>query len=403
MTMIHGLRYVDDVSELPNPSPGLDESMLERFRQRAGTHDDDNTFFHDDLADLRDVGYLRAPLPTERAGWGWDVTRLAAEQRRLAQFAPATALATCMHLYWVGTAADLARLGDRSLDWLTDEVADGRILASGHAETGNDVPIALSTTTATKVEGGWKVDGRKHFGSLGPVWDLMGIHAMGALDGTPVVVHGFVDRRDDGVTVVENWDAIGMRASQSYDTVLDGVFLPDERVARVVPAGDTTDPFLGVMQIWAITLISNVYLGIAERAAQLAVEHAGAKSSIAVPAGSMAHNPFVQHLVADNFLDLHAASEVLDGIGRDWAAGVDHGPGWAARIFSAKWRAVTTAKRVVDRAMEISGGSSFARRSELGRLYRDVAGGPFHPASDAFTHEVVAKTVLAIAPDGPRW
>jgi alkylation response protein AidB-like acyl-CoA dehydrogenase len=397
MTALHEFHEVQDMTS------GLDESMLERFRERAGIHDDDNTFFHDDLAELRDAGHLRSPLATGLGGRGWNVGRVAAEQRRLARFAPATALATSMHLYWAGAASDLARLGDHGLDWVADEVADGRILASGHAEAGNDVPIALSTTTATRVSGGWKLDGRKHFGSLGPVWDLMGVHAMGAVDGSPVVVHGFVDRRADGVSVVANWDAIGMRASQSYDTVLDGVFLPDERVARVVPAGDTTDPFLGVMQIWAVTLISNVYLGIAERAAQLAVEHARAKSSIAVPAGSMAHNPFVQHLVADNFLDLHAAIDVLDGVGRDWVDGVDHGPGWAARIFSAKWRAVTTAKRVVDRAMEISGGASFARRSELGRLYRDVAGGPFHPASDAFTHEVVAKTVLAIAPDGPRW
>jgi alkylation response protein AidB-like acyl-CoA dehydrogenase len=402
MTALHDLPGVDAVPT-PDPSGGLDESMLERFRERAGTHDDDNTFFHDDLAELRDAGHLRAPLPLDQGGRSWDLTRVAAEQRRLARFAPATALATSMHLYWTGTASDLARLGDDSLDWVTAEAAAGRILASGHAEAGNDVPIALSTTTATGVDGGWRLDGRKHFGSLGPVWDLMGVHAMGTLDGSPVVVHGFVDRRADGVTVVENWDAIGMRASQSYDTVFDGVFLPDDRVARIVPAGDTTDPFLGVMQIWAVTLISNVYLGIAERAAQLAVEHAGAKSSIAVPAGTMSHNPFVQHLVADNFLDLHAASEVLDGIGRDWVDGVDHGPEWAARIFSAKWRAVTTAKRVVDRSMEIAGGASFARRSELGRLYRDVAGGPFHPASDAFTHEVVAKTVLAIAPDGPRW
>jgi alkylation response protein AidB-like acyl-CoA dehydrogenase len=146
-----------------------------------------------------------------------------------------------------------------------------------------------------------------------------------------------------------------------------------------------------------------VYLGIAERASELAVAGAASKTSIAVPGGSMSANPFVQYLVADNFLDLHAATEVLDGITRDWSAGVDHGPAWAARVFSAKWRTVTAAKRIVERAMEIAGGSSFSRRSELGRLYRDVAAGPFHPASDPFTHEVVAKTVLGIAPTEPRW
>lgn len=401
-TLHHPFDISSNISSDPTTAE-LSEAMLERFRERADVHDNDNTFFHDDLADLADARYLIAPLAADRGGRDWDLGRMATEQRVLARFAPATALATCMHLYWVGTAVELARLGDHGLSWLVDEIADGRILASGHAEAGNDVPVALSTATASRVDGGWRIDGRKHFGSLGPVWELLGIHAMSVDGDVPVIVHGFVDRRDDGVGVVANWDTIGMRASQSYDTVLDGVFLPDERVARVVTAGDTTDPFLGVMQIWAVTLISNVYLGIAERAAHLGVEQAERKTSMAIPAGSMSRNPFVQHLVAENFLDLHAATEVLDGIVRDWAAGVDHGPAWAARIFSAKWRTVTAAKRIVDRAMEMSGGSSFARRGELGRLYRDVAAGPFHPASDAFTHEVVAKTVLGIAPDSPRW
>ena len=77
------------------------------------------------------------------------------EQRRLAYYAPATALAVNMHLYWIGVAADLWRQGDVSLEWILREAAGGEIFAAGHAESGNDVPVLLSTSKAERVDGGW--------------------------------------------------------------------------------------------------------------------------------------------------------------------------------------------------------------------------------------------------------
>ena len=71
--------------------------------------------------------------------------------------------------------------------------------------------------------------------------------------------------------------------------------------------------------------------------------------------------------------------------------------------MSAKWHAVNAAKRVVDTALEVTGGAGMFRASELERLYRDVRSGGFHPANDALTHESVGKAALGIDPTGPRW
>ena len=83
------------------------------------------------------------------------------ETRRLAQYAPPTALALNMHNYWVGIAADLWRAGDKSIEWILREAADGEVFAAGHAEHGNDIPVLLSTTKAERVDGGYKFTGRK--------------------------------------------------------------------------------------------------------------------------------------------------------------------------------------------------------------------------------------------------
>lgn len=381
-----------------------DDATLEEFRERAREADDRNEYFHDDLAVLREIGYLAAAVPDTHGGWGLALSELAANQRRLARFAPATALAMCMHHYWVGIAVELERAGDRSCRWILERAAAGDVFAAGHAEIGNDAPVVMSTATAERVPGGYRFNGRKMFGSNGPVWSFLGVHALDASEpDRPVIVHGFVERGGDGVTVVPNWDTLGMRPSQSYDTVLDGVFVPDERIGAVVPAGVQDDPFLAAMDVWALPLMANVYLGIAERALDLAVQSAITKRSVAIPRGAYAFNPMVQHQLAEMYLELDAARATVDRLIADWEAGVDHGAMWGAQIVSCKWRAVEAAKHVVDVALDVTGGGGMVRGNELERLYRDVRCGGFHPANDALTHETVAKILLGIGPDQPRW
>jgi alkylation response protein AidB-like acyl-CoA dehydrogenase len=382
----------------------LGDDVLEGFRERAPRHDQEGRYPLADLADLRRADWLRAAVPIDRGGRGLDLVQLGREQRRMARYAPSTALSTCMHHYWVGLAADLQAFGvpfaDRILGW----VDAGEVLASGHGEVGNDVPIALSTTRAERVPGGWRIHGRKLFGSLGPVWDRLGFHAMDASDPTaPVIVHGFVRRRDPGVTVVETWDAHGMRATESHDTVLDGVFVADEDVMSVVAAGPTDDPAVGGMTMWALTLISNVYIGIAERALEIAVADASTRTSIAIPGRTYAHHPLVQHQVASMFLELDPARATIERLAQDWVDGVDHGAAWGLQIMSAKWRAATAAMKVVDLALEVCGGASFRRGTELERLSRDVRAARFHPGTDTYTHEGIGKGLLGIDPTGPRW
>ena len=118
------------------------------------------------------------------------------------------------------------------------------------------------------------------------------------------------------MTVVETWDTLGMRPTQSHDTVLDGVFVPDARIGRVVPAGDGSDLFLVAMAMWPLSLIAAVYLGIADRALELAVDRRAGKTSIAIERGAYAYNPMVQHQVAEMYLELDAARRTLDRVRR---------------------------------------------------------------------------------------
>jgi alkylation response protein AidB-like acyl-CoA dehydrogenase len=383
----------------------LTDEMLERFAKRAPQYDSENRFFTEDFEELRASGYLLLAVPTELGGRGLSLAEVVRQQRKLAYYAAPTALAVNMHLYWTGVAADLLRAGDTSLRWLLKEAAQGEVFAAGHAESGNDIPVLLSTTKAERVEGGYRFTGRKSFGSLSPVWTYLGVHGMDMSDpAAPRVVHGFMQRDTEGYRIEETWDVLGMRATRSDDTILDGAFVPDRYIARVVPPGAAgVDHFVLAVFAWALLGFGNIYYGLARRALDLTLQSAKTKRSIALTR-PMAYHAEVQHRVAEMGLALDSIEPLLERIATDWSTGVDHGAQWPAKIVSAKYHAVENSWRVVDLALEVGGGFGIFRKSGLEQIFRDARLGRIHPANSMFTHELVAKTLLGISPDEtPRW
>ena len=383
----------------------LPDAILEQFSSRNGTNDRENRFFSEDFEELRAAGYLKIAVPTELGGLGKNLADVCLEQRRLAYHAPSTALATNMHIYWTGVAADLYRMGDNSLQWLLEEAAAGEVFAAGHGEAGNDLPVLYSTARAERVQGGYRFWGHKMFGSLTPVWTRMGLHAMDTTDPeNPKVVHAFMPRDSSDYRIEENWDVLGMRATRSDDTVLEGVFVPDRYIARVLaPDFAGADMFIVAIFAWALVNFANIYAACAQRAFDLAVASAQRKSSVALGGKTMAHNPMVQHTVAEMAIELEALIPHLDRIAEDWSNGVDHGGLWPSKIVAAKYHGAETARRVLDLALDVMGGGGAFKGTEFERLYRDVAMGGIHPANSLLTHEIVGKTHLGLLGQPPRW
>jgi alkylation response protein AidB-like acyl-CoA dehydrogenase len=383
----------------------LNDEMLARFASRAASYDRENRFFTEDFEELRAAKFLLLSLPVEFGGQGKLLADVCRELRRLAYYAPATALAVNMHLYWLGVAADLWRSGDTSLEWILREAAAGEIFAAGHAESGNDLPVLLSTAKAERVEGGYRITGAKQFGSLTPVWTRFGIHAMDTSNpAEPKIIHAFMARDSSGYAIKNTWDVLGMRATRSDNTVLENVFIPDRYVARTVPAGGAgIDSFILSIFAWALMGFGNIYYGLAKRALDESIAAAKSKNSLAV-SRSMAYHPEVQHAIAEMVIELESIAPHLESVAEDWSNGVDHGGQWPSKIFSAKYRAVEGSWRVVDLGLEVIGGHGIFRSAGYERLFRDARLGRIHPANSFLTHEVVAKTALGISLDEqPRW
>jgi alkylation response protein AidB-like acyl-CoA dehydrogenase len=380
-----------------NPADILPEPLLDRIRSRASGYDRDNAFFQEDLDELAAAGYLKIFVPVSDGGLGLGLAEAAQLQRRLATAAPATALAINMHLVWTGVAHVLACRGDSSLGFVLREAAQGEIFAFGNSEAGNDSVLFDSRTDAVpRPDGSYSFTGRKIFTSLSPAWTRLGIFGKDAAarDGEGELVHGFITRDTPGYRILDDWDTLGMRASQSGTTVLDGAVVPADRIFRKLPVGPNADPLIFAIFACFETLLAAVYTGIGERALLLGVEAVKRRTSFKNGGRPYAQDPDIRWKIAEAAMAMDGLYPQLSRVAADVDELAEHGSQWFPQLVGLKVRATDTARTVVDLAIRVSGGSSYFRGSELERLYRDVLAGMFHPSDDESAHNTVANAWL---------
>jgi alkylation response protein AidB-like acyl-CoA dehydrogenase len=356
-----------------------------RIAGNAETHDRDGSFVDEGLSALRDAGLLAAGVPTELGGGGATIREVAAMQRELAHHCGSTALATSMHQHVVAFTAWRYRRDMPGAEATLRRVADeGIVLVStGGADT------TRPRGEAVKVDGGYRVSGRKVFASQSPAGTVMS--TMFAYDDPEQgrrVLNMAVPIAGDGVTVLDNWDTLGMRGTGSNDVVIEDVFVPDERVLANRPHG-VIDPPLQVIFSIAFPIISAVYLGVAESAYRAAVAAATPKAT----------DPTVQRQIGLMANRLQVASWALEGACE--ATGDDPTPSMenVAAVMAAKREIALAGIEVCDLAMEVAGGAAFFKGSVIERAYRDIRAAKFHPLTMEQTLLHAGQVVLGLPAD----
>lgn len=377
-----------------DPAAILPDDLLERIRSRAAQVDHDNVFPQQDLDELAAAGYLAVFAPREIGGGGLGLAEVSLLQQRLAGAAPATALAINLHLVWTGVAKVFADRGIPGLEFVLERAVAGDVFAFGISEAGNDLVLFGSDTAAVPTEeGGYAFTGTKIFTSLGPVWNWLGLHGLDTSDpAAPQLVYAFVPR-SDAVITRDDWDTVGMRGTQSRTTELHGATASADCVVRKVAPGPNPDPIVfGIFSVFEV-LLASVYTGLAGRALDVAVQTATTRTSKKT-GKSYAQDPDIRWRIAEMALAYDGLLPQIAALAHDVDAQADHGRLWFAKLSGLKHRAVTAAKSIVDEAILVGGGSSYFTRSELGRLYRDVLAGLFHPSDPESAHSTVAAAWL---------
>ena len=228
----------------------------EHFAARAERHDRDASFPFDDYADLRAEGFLGLCVPKRYGGLGADYETYCLVAEQLAQGNASTALTFNMHclvMLMMGPIADAMAMPPamrerhetlRAVKY-REVVEQGIFYGQPHSEPveqgETDTTLAVGGrrfgTTARKVEGGYVVNGRKFFVSLGGAAPYYATPAI-RLGDEPWIERTLylkVPKDAPGVSFTGDWDPMGMRGTVSRDMVLEDVFVPDD--AEVLPPG----------------------------------------------------------------------------------------------------------------------------------------------------------------------
>jgi hypothetical protein len=205
----------------------LAEQHASEVRARAAEHDRDGTFPYEAIDAMKASGFLTAGVPQEFGGGGVSsIYDLMVATNRLGRADGSLAIAVNMHFSVVLIVCRLLRgarergEGAVALEEFLGALGSGFIAMANATESGTDVRHPM--TEVTRVEGGWRVDGHKTFGTLSPVADIMIVPArMRRDDGTYGSGTAIVFRGTPGQTILDNWDALGMRGSGSNDVVYE--------------------------------------------------------------------------------------------------------------------------------------------------------------------------------------
>jgi alkylation response protein AidB-like acyl-CoA dehydrogenase len=359
--------------------------LVPELAARAAEHDRDGTFVQDGIDLVRDRGLLAMFVPAELGGGGASFADACAVLTTLAHGCPSTSLTLSMHMHLV--AAQVWRHHrDLPAPVLPRVAAEGLVLVSTGAADWID-----SSGVARKVEGGYRVSGRKMPASGAPAGAIVVTSARweDAPDG-PQVVHMSIPFAAEGVSVEETWDALGMRGTGSHTVVLDEVFVPDAAVPLVRPAG-AWHPVWATVLGCALPLIMSTYVGVAEAAVARALELAARRSER--PDTAPAVGRMVGQLTAaqDAVAVMVRANEDLR-----FDATLES----AAAMLTRKGNAAAAAIETVRLAMEVGGGQAFAAGGGVEQLLRDVHGSTYHPLPPAAQQLFTGRVALGLDPVG---
>lgn len=352
------------------------------FLERAAAHDNEDRFVADNYVELKAKGFAALAIPEALGGGGASYADTCHSLRVLAQYCPSTSLALSMHTHLVAANVWKYQNAKPGAEPLLRKVAEqGAILVSTGATDWLD-----SNGSARRVEGGYRISGRKVFASGCLAGDVL-ITSIASTDEPegPSVLHFPLSTRAEGVRILEDWRTLGMRGSGSHSVLIEDAFVPESAIALKRPQGQwhpVWDLVIGV----APAVYMAPYMGLAEAAAAHAVERARLRPrpSSASAVGEL-ENAVTQARLAwtdmVRLVDDYRFTPSLDN---------------TSQQLVRKTLVTQAVQRVAQLSVEVAGGSSFYRTSVLERLWRDAQAAHFHPLPERRQVEFCGRQRLGL-------
>ena len=361
----------------------------EDFTTRVAEHDRDSSFPHENVEAMKASGYTALIVPEELGGGGASPLDFALAQDRLAQGDLPMAIAVNMHHIVVALMSDLWRLNQRgegprleAFEHLLRATVSDKLVFCGPVSDprmNSSVGFAgINDTTrrATRVDGGYRLNGHSGFGTMSAGADYVLTTARyDDPDTGPQCMLCFLEASAEGIEVKDNWDTMSIRSSQSNDVAWNNVFVADEAV--ILRPARTWDVLANITASWWVASGPACYLGLAQTARDYAVDWVAGRSQEPFDQ-PMTHYPGNQLMAAEMEIGLRSARAMLHQAVAPHAdlkrrAGED-----LVSLIAACQFVMESCLQVVDRAMRMVGGAALFKKNPLEQMYRDARAAVIH-------------------------
>ncbi len=317
-----GKQLLTDMTSVEAERATVVESILPSLRDSAVEADQSGEFQIPHIQTLSDVGLLGLIVPEAYGGMGGTLRDLASACFAMGTACPSTALAYFFHCS--SASRGLLSLEAIEAGLFTDyEIpivkafaekvlhkmgTEGKWLANFASESTKTSTSSITIKTkASKVDGGWLLNGIKFFGCASGVADeYLVTAALEGYDTAEGLTVFFVKRDAEGVSVRAPWDSLGMRATATNGIILEDVFVADDDALTIPNA------FVLMMQVSRGSFVGNqlagtaIYLGTAQNVYDFTLNYLMSKT-FADTGRPIAESPFHQQLIGQMTNDLEAA------------------------------------------------------------------------------------------------
>ena len=383
-------------------SQELDQEAIELARAvaaevgaRADAADRAGALPAEDVAALRDAGYLALAVPVEFGGRGASLLTCVAAQMELAKGSASTALVAAMQHQVIGHQREMRSWRPDAFERIMREAVAGGLLnhLGSEPQMGSPSRGGLPATTATPDGQRLLINGHKTWCSGGRhLTHLLVRVRLGDEAGVVLVrqeLAGVV-----GLEWVETWQgALGLRASDSHDAIFRGVAV---RRDDLIELGEPK----AAPNVWFATLLSAVYLGAALAARDAVIRYALERTPSAL-GRPIATLPSIQRQIGEIDVTLSAARALLLEVAGEWPgadgrAGAGDRGAFMARVAAAKAAVTTAAHEATAKALQVAGGAGITRALPLERHFRDVRPAAMQPPAGDTAYEMVGRGALGL-------
>src|SRR5947209_3731278 len=347
---------------------------------RAAQHDRDATFPIENFRDMHPEGLLRICVPKEHGGLGASFRTYCLAAAELGRYCGATALSWNMHVcstLWTGaladdlemSAAERAEHNERRPLHYKRIVESGAIYSQPFSEGGAAAASAAALGTEAKpVDGGYLVNGKKIFASLSGAADYYGILCTERGEGEAAsprnTLYLAVPAKAPGVSVVGDWDPLGMRGTVSRTLLMNDVFVPESEL--LMPHG----VYFRAATSWPhmFLTLSPTYMGLAQAAYDFTIAYLRGEVPCTPPVKRRKF-PTKQIAVAE----MHVMLEQTKAL---WFQAISEARAkptkeQVLRAYAAQYSVMENANALAAKAIRTCGGQAMLKSLPLERIYRD--------------------------------